>query len=198
MGYVQKWWGKEGMPRIVDHDRYREELARRAVDVFREHGYHGLSMRRIAREIGVSKGVLYHYFPSKHALFEACSRQATEVAVESLPPGASRADRERALVHLAERIEDTFAGELTVLLDYTRGRSPDDISRDPQLRASLGRYRDSVATLVGKNLADAVLAQMFGVLFRRMIDGRSTSMRQVCDVLEALEDCPPTPASRSE
>jgi TetR/AcrR family transcriptional repressor of mexJK operon len=37
--------------------------------VFARDGYEGASMARIAREVGVSKGTLYNYFPSKAALF---------------------------------------------------------------------------------------------------------------------------------
>ena len=37
--------------------------------VFARDGYEGASMAQIAKEIGVSKGTLYNYFPSKAALF---------------------------------------------------------------------------------------------------------------------------------
>jgi TetR/AcrR family transcriptional repressor of mexJK operon len=37
--------------------------------VFARQGYEGASMADIAREVGVSKGTLYNYFPSKAALF---------------------------------------------------------------------------------------------------------------------------------
>lgn len=37
--------------------------------VFARDGYEGASMAQIAREVGVSKGTLYNYFPSKAALF---------------------------------------------------------------------------------------------------------------------------------
>ncbi|MBW4024295.1 MAG: TetR/AcrR family transcriptional regulator [Proteobacteria bacterium] len=37
--------------------------------VFARDGYEGASMAEIAREVGVSKGTLYNYFPSKAALF---------------------------------------------------------------------------------------------------------------------------------
>jgi TetR/AcrR family transcriptional repressor of mexJK operon len=36
---------------------------------FAAHGYDGASMADIAREVGVSKGTLYNYFPNKAALF---------------------------------------------------------------------------------------------------------------------------------
>lgn len=37
--------------------------------VFADQGYEGASMADIAKEVGVSKGTLYNYFPSKAALF---------------------------------------------------------------------------------------------------------------------------------
>ncbi|WP_284946800.1 TetR/AcrR family transcriptional regulator [Acidisoma cladoniae] len=39
--------------------------------VFARDGYEGASMAQIAKEVGVSKGTLYNYFPSKAALFSA-------------------------------------------------------------------------------------------------------------------------------
>ncbi len=57
------------MPKIVDHDQYRKTLLDRAFDLFAEKGY-AITMRQIAQGLGVSTGTLYHYFPSKEALFE--------------------------------------------------------------------------------------------------------------------------------
>ena len=62
------------MPKIVDHDAYREELVAQAVKYFSDHGYAGASMRKIADHLGVSKSAIYHYFPSKADLFLACTK----------------------------------------------------------------------------------------------------------------------------
>ena len=59
------------MPKIIDRDAYRAELAGKAIAVFTEHGYNGLGMRGIAEAIGVSKSALYHYFPTKKDLFSS-------------------------------------------------------------------------------------------------------------------------------
>lgn len=56
------------MPRIVDREARQNELARAAVQVFAERGYHGARMQDVADCAGVSKGSLYDYFPSKEAL----------------------------------------------------------------------------------------------------------------------------------
>lgn len=40
-----------------------------ALKVFAQRGYHGASIRSIAEECGLSKGLIYHYFPSKTDIF---------------------------------------------------------------------------------------------------------------------------------
>jgi AcrR family transcriptional regulator len=60
----------------LEVDERRRQLVARATDLFGEHGYDELSMARIARESGISKPLLYHYFPSKRALFAAALEQA--------------------------------------------------------------------------------------------------------------------------
>lgn len=53
------------MPKIVNHDEYRQELLRKSLRLFTRKGYHNINMKEIAAENGVSTGSLYHYFPSK-------------------------------------------------------------------------------------------------------------------------------------
>jgi AcrR family transcriptional regulator len=56
------------VPRIVDHVRRREEIARLAVRVIQREGAEGASVRRIATAGGFSIGVLSHYFKDKDEL----------------------------------------------------------------------------------------------------------------------------------
>jgi AcrR family transcriptional regulator len=53
------------MPKIVNHDEYRQELLKKSLRLFSRKGYHNINMKEIAAENGVSTGSLYHYFPSK-------------------------------------------------------------------------------------------------------------------------------------
>jgi len=65
----------------------REELARRALEIMDAHGPEGLTMRRLAAELGMGTMALYRYFPSKRDLMDA----AIEVAAPEIDlpePGA--------------------------------------------------------------------------------------------------------------
>jgi AcrR family transcriptional regulator len=78
--------------RRLDVDERRRRLLELGTDLFSRHSYAELSMAAIAREAGISKALLYHYFPSKQAYFVATlEQQAAElsrrVAVDpALPP----------------------------------------------------------------------------------------------------------------
>lgn len=58
------------MPRGVarDHDEKRAALRKGAAAYFARHGYDRASMTGAARECGVSKALIYHYYDSKESL----------------------------------------------------------------------------------------------------------------------------------
>src|SRR6476661_7198904 len=55
----------------LDVDERRRRLLELGAELFTQHTYDELSMARIARAAGISKALLYHYFPSKEAYFVA-------------------------------------------------------------------------------------------------------------------------------
>ncbi|MEV0053971.1 TetR/AcrR family transcriptional regulator [Saccharopolyspora shandongensis] len=56
------------MPKLVDHDQRRAELARAAWAVISRDGIEGATVRKVADEAGVSVGGLRHYFDSQRGL----------------------------------------------------------------------------------------------------------------------------------
>lgn len=78
------------MPKIVDHDQRRAELARAAWRVIIAKGLDGTTTREIARESGYSAGVLSHYFPSKDDLLLEALRRSHEVILRRLGDLAER------------------------------------------------------------------------------------------------------------
>ena len=80
----------------LDVDERRRQLLELGARLFTERAYDELSMAAIAREAGISKALLYHYFPSKSDYFAATLQEkAAELAsrmegVEDLEPGLDR------------------------------------------------------------------------------------------------------------
>ncbi len=60
-------------PRLTD--RKRDAIVQAAIAEFREHGFNGTSMDRVAASADVSKRTVYNHFPSKEELFEAILEQ---------------------------------------------------------------------------------------------------------------------------
>src|SRR4029453_1374990 len=56
-------------PKVVE-DR-REQIAEAAMRVFAQKGYMRATNKDIAREAGITTGLIYHYFDSKEALLKA-------------------------------------------------------------------------------------------------------------------------------
>lgn len=66
------------MPRIVDVDQRRAELAEAAARVIARAGVDGASMREIATEAGWTTGTLVHYFANKRELLDFTLRASIE------------------------------------------------------------------------------------------------------------------------
>ncbi len=53
----------------------RDQILDAAVQVFAEKGFGGASIRDIAAAVGVTEGLLYHYFEGKEQLMQACWKE---------------------------------------------------------------------------------------------------------------------------
>lgn len=100
--------------RRMDVDERRAQLLERGAELFTAHPYEELSMSKIAAEAGISKALLYHYFPSKQAYFEATLgawaeqlRERTETDPE-LPPVEQLTQSLDAFLSLVEENADAY------------------------------------------------------------------------------------------
>ena len=71
--------------RLQVEERRRQLLAAGA-ELFAEHAFEEISMRQIAQAAGVSKPLLYHYFPSKIDLFKAAVAEAAAELQRAIEP----------------------------------------------------------------------------------------------------------------
>jgi AcrR family transcriptional regulator len=98
------------MPKVVDHEQRRSEIAMALWLVIYEQGIDGVSFRSVAQAAGVSVGRLQHYFSSKEELVLHGCRQMIASAVEdhgtAAIPEDPRAAREELLAHLSGSLRE--------------------------------------------------------------------------------------------
>jgi AcrR family transcriptional regulator len=76
-------------------DERRRQLIDAGSALFAEHAFEEISMRQIAQAAGISKPLLYHYFPSKIELFKAAvADQAAELQRLIEPAGEGTASEQ--------------------------------------------------------------------------------------------------------
>jgi len=107
------------MPRTIDLDARRVQLAEAVWRVIRERGIGAVSVRTIAAEAGVVVGSLRHVFPTRSELLEFSARLMIDRATERIrsiaPTGDARDDAIAVLRELLPLTPDTRA-ELEVNL----------------------------------------------------------------------------------
>ncbi len=81
----------------------RALIVRAGIAAFSERGYRNTTMERIARDVGVTKADLYHYFPSKAALLRDIAATFRGAFLASLSEAFRRADSTEALAKLIMR-----------------------------------------------------------------------------------------------
>jgi TetR/AcrR family transcriptional repressor of bet genes len=82
------------MPKIVDHDERRDQIALVACRVVAENGFDQATIVRIAREAGYTTGMVAHYFDTKQDIIIAALRLILRRIEERLtrPSGDAQAD----------------------------------------------------------------------------------------------------------
>jgi len=80
-------------PRVrLDNEERRTQLLALGLEHFGGRAYDDVSIEAIAAAAGISKGLLYHYFPTKRAYYAATIREAATLCVactetdEAMPP----------------------------------------------------------------------------------------------------------------
>lgn len=179
------------MPKVVDHEKRRAEILDQCFALFADQGYAAMSMRGIARALGVSTGTLYYYFDSKAAIFEASIQRLSQQNAETLTLAAAAASLDRAA-----RIEvlRSFLREqlpqlqqiLQLALEYRRqkeGPIPADV-----LDNTLGVYHTLLRDLLGLR-TDAAASTALSLLIGALIQHRLEPERVDLDAhLEQLLD----------
>jgi AcrR family transcriptional regulator len=169
------------MPKVVDHPAYRKRLLALCFDLFAQRGYSALTMRQIATELDVSTGTLYHYFPTKEALFQQLVEEVTQQTVfEAIVQIQQHSDPEARLTALFDFLaqhEEQLRKQLLVILDYYQHRDLYGSAAGKILRAGADRYCQALQSylhLPDQKLVVLLTTQVNGLLVQRMLRASST------------------------
>ena len=121
------------MPKLVDHEQRRRELATAVWGVIRRDGLEAASVRKVAETAGWSAGALRHYFSTQSELLNFAMQMVVEriearVGALEPPADARRAVEQR--LHELLPLDEERRAENEVWLAFS-GRA----LVDPQLRA---------------------------------------------------------------
>jgi len=130
-------------------DQRRRQLLDAGAELFARYSYDELSMAKIAREVGISKALLYHYFPSKQAYFQATLEQAAAELAETVQPDPDLPAIEQLMGSLEaylgwiERNADAYAKLIT------------SVGSVPEVRELVERVRNETAERILQGISPA-------------------------------------------
>lgn len=136
------------MPKIVDHDARREEIARALWRVVRRDGIRAASVRTVAAEAGWSAGAVRYYFPDQDGLVNFAMdlvARRVENRISAIEPNGTAT--EIALRYLEEVIplDAERQAEFDVWLSFTAQAQAE--SGEGGLREHLGPVHDGLRGL---------------------------------------------------
>lgn len=146
----------------LDVDERRRQLVALGVDLFSERTYDDVSIDELAQVAGISKGLLYHYFPTKRDFYVATVREAAAqlLARTATPDGMDTLER--------------LAAGLDAYVDYVshHGRSYQALLRSGiGADAEVSRIVDETREAFCARLVEGVPGAVRGPVLRLVLRG---------------------------
>jgi AcrR family transcriptional regulator len=141
----------------------RHQVVATAVDLLRRYGLGDLSMRRLARELGVAPGALYWHVANKQELLV----EVADVLLAEIPPAPADHPAAEALTGLAVAIRDALVQVpdaadvvgLAYAVEPGAARALRDLTRLVHDAGAAASERDDVAALLVHHILGSVAAQ---------------------------------------
>jgi AcrR family transcriptional regulator len=163
------------MPKIVDVEQYRKELLLKSAELFAEKGYANMTTRELAQGLGVSTGTLYHYFPSKAALFEQLveemCREDVLLAKAEIDRGKTLTEKLKILGKFMTNREDYCIKQLFLWIDYSQYQGREELRRSQFFERIDRRYHQAVIEILGisdPSVAWLVVSVINGLILERL------------------------------
>lgn len=105
------------MPKIIEN--LDEEIAKTALELFKNNPYQNVSMRKIASEVGIAVGTLYNYYPNKWELYIEVFEESWRKTYEILKNNCRELD-EDYLINYLEVIYQEMKNKKSIVRELFR------------------------------------------------------------------------------
>ncbi|MEV6746702.1 TetR/AcrR family transcriptional regulator [Streptomyces sp. NPDC051080] len=200
-------------PAPGDREARRDDVSRAVWQVLADKGFGGLTLRAVAAAMGVSTGMLMHYFPTKRALIahalDLLEKRTAERPRRDRPAGGLATVRAMLLDILPLTEGDTARNRIWVsswdLALADDGLTTDQADRYTRLRSTLRPHFEAArglgevpAAADPEQLAATAVAFTHGLVVQALFDpGRFPEDVQIAMVDDFLASItPPRPARR--
>ncbi len=187
------------MPKIVDKEKKRSEIARKAMEIFVSKGFQATTIQDIADAASMGKGTIYHYFRTKEEILMAVSIEIFLEMERSLGAALLRMDQpeERLTALILESlklnpdIENLYIITMELwLMNLRNSRHNDfmqmikDLHRDLRTMAAkmidMGKNKGLFDQGIDSDALSVYLITSFdGVVFHHLLDRKSFDLEHV-------------------
>ena len=193
------------MPKVLPEylELRRQQILDAAASCFSRRGFHQTTMQDICREVELSPGAVYRYFPSKEAIIEGmCNRgqeQNSEALNEGLSAGSTLSAFDELIRIFFEEMDDLKSFEVCTLnveliAEAPRNERVQELQarNNRDVRARLAEFvraaqvrGDIDASLDPDAIARVMIAQYQGLVTQRLVEP-DIDVPAYADVLRSL------------
>ncbi|GAT72435.1 putative TetR family transcriptional regulator [Microbacterium sp. HM58-2] len=169
------------MPRVVDHDERRRQIAEALLVVAARDGHENVSSRAVAKELGVATGSLWHYFDGFDDVIRAAAAEVTrrtDERIAAATAGLRGLARLEALMNEVLPVDERTRTEAHVVVGFwgrlaTLAPAPD--AGAPTLATWQGGIREALDEAVAdgelrpETPTDAVMALLRSVTYGQQV-----------------------------
>ena len=142
---------------VVEHDKRKQEILQKSLDVFIEEGYEDATFQKIADRCGITRTTLYIYFKNKHEIFLGSIKELLaelEISLKKIM-NTSSLNAELSLRNVLSTLADSIESNkklFSVLLNYLMQLKKSGVDTNERVLRRVIRLRHLLSTILIKGI----------------------------------------------
>ena len=187
------------MPKIVNHEETRGKILDKCFELFSRKGFANVTIKEIAKELNISAGMLYHYFPAKREILESLFTHARIKDIDELSNEIGEtAGLEKVIQMYMQRWitnQDFYQNLLMLAIDFFQGN---DCTPDMDVFVQFSEfYSQTISTnfQIEKEMGQFIVIYLTGLYYHHLLAPGSVDMKQQLELFAGLLEGRKKPAS---